>query len=143
MIITKNEQEDSIKVLYKSSMILSSTYDKKTNNLNIVFNNGGNYNYENVKKTDYLKFEMSESIGKGFNEFIKQYPTTKLEKADTQLILEEIDKVKGNALKAITQLMVKQMDGMTYFHKEYSNLEEHQVKILQDIITKYYEIKNN
>jgi hypothetical protein len=143
MIITRNEQEDVIKVLYKSSMILSSTYDKETNKLNIIFTNGGNYDYPNVKKTDYLKFEMAESVGKAFIQYIKPYSFIKLENADTNLIKEEINKVKENALKGITQLMIKQMDTMTYFHKEYTNLEEHQVKTLQEIINKYFEIKGN
>lgn len=143
MVITRNEQEDNIKVLYKSSMILSSRYDKKTNNLNVVFTNGGNYNYENVKKVDYLKFEMSESVGKAFGQYIKPYPFVKLDKVDTKLILTEIDNVKKNALKGVIELMMKQMDSMCYFHKTHTDLEDKQVKTLEEIIKKYNEIKIN
>jgi hypothetical protein len=48
MIITRNEQEDVIKVLYKSSMILSSTYDKETNKI-----------YSLMSGVPYLLFTMS------------------------------------------------------------------------------------
>lgn len=142
MIIKRIEKEDVIKVIHESSNILASTYDKGTNNLTIIFKNGGQYIYEKVKKTDYLQFEMSESVGKAFNQYIKQYPFTKLDNVDTKIILEEIEKVQTDAIKGMSELVVKQMKSIVDFYGEYSIIEDYQLDELFNTINKLKDIKS-
>lgn len=91
MLITRIEENDIINVTYNSSNILSSTYDKVTKSLIIIFKNGNRYQYSGVKSVDYLRFETSESQGVTFNTHIKSYPFIKLDSVDTNdtlLIIE-------------------------------------------------------
>lgn len=141
MIIKRIEKEDNIKIIHESSNILASTFDKATNDLTIIFKNGGQYKYSNVKKTDYLQFEMAESVGKALNQYIKPYPFSKLEDVDTKIILEEIEKVQNAAIEGMTELVVKQMKNIVDFYAEYKVIEDFQIDDLGNIINKYKDIK--
>lgn len=142
MIIKRVEKEDVIKIIHESSNILASTYDKVSSNLTIIFKNGGQYIYENVKKTDYLQFEAAESVGKAFNQFIKSYPFTKLENVDTNAIITEIEKVKSEAEKAMAELVVKQMKGIITFYEEYNEFSDNMFTDLFNVMNKYKDIKS-
>lgn len=142
MIIKRIEKEGVVKILHESSTILASTYDKESSNLTIIFKKGGQYLYEKVKKTDYLQFENSPSVGKAFNQFIKPYPFTKLEDVDPENIFNEIEKVKSEAINGMAALVVKQMEVITKFFNEYGVIEDYQFTDLQNIINKYHDIKS-
>lgn len=63
---------------HESSMIQSSSYNTVTGELSVTFNGGNTYKYERVANEDYTAFVDSESIGKGFNDFIRKYEGQKL-----------------------------------------------------------------
>lgn len=65
-------------VFYESSTVASSIYDYKTSNLVVTFNSGASYSFDSVSSEDYHLFRDSESVGKEFNQRIKQYGGTKI-----------------------------------------------------------------
>lgn len=141
MIIKRTDKDDKIKVIYQSSNILASTYDKTNNNLTIIFNKGGSYTYPNVDETDYLRLELAESVGKAFNAYIKKYPFEKNEDVDVTKIHEEIKKTEEAAIKGMTELLSKEMKNIADFQAEYGIIEDHQIKSLEATIRKYKEVK--
>ena len=64
MILERVEKDDLVKVIYESSNVVASTYNKTNKNLNVIFKNGGSYTYQNVSATDYFRFDTSDSHGK-------------------------------------------------------------------------------
>jgi hypothetical protein len=90
MILKRQENEELIDAIYESSNILASSYNTKTNDLEIIFKAGTKYKYSNVSKSDYMRFEIAESQGSVFNKYIKKYAFEKLGNVDTSLILNEI-----------------------------------------------------
>lgn len=85
---TKNENGVDIdRVWYASSNIKYSECldpDNGLKTLRIVFNNGTQYQYNNVDAQNYLLFRDNPSQGKALNEYIKgkNYEYEKLENAD-------------------------------------------------------------
>ena len=77
-------------------------YNTITNELTIIFSNGGQYKYTEVAKTDYMRFETADSQGSVMNTHIKKYPATKLDKVDTTEILKEVEQLKVETESDIT-----------------------------------------
>lgn len=71
MLIKKITIDSKIKAIYSSSTIFATKFDKTTNELTVIFKNGGQYKYQNVNFTDYLLVESSNSTGADFNTYIK------------------------------------------------------------------------
>jgi hypothetical protein len=94
MILKKQQKDNLVKAIYASSNICASTYDTKTKDLVIIFNNGGQYKYPNVSETDYTRFEIADSQGVVFNSHIKKYDFQKLDKVDTAAIIKEVNELK-------------------------------------------------
>ena len=65
---------------YDSSMIVSSMYNYESQKLLFEFHTEAVYEYQGVTAEDYKLFSESESTGKGFNDNIRKYEGTKLEK---------------------------------------------------------------
>ena len=95
MLLKKQELDNKTKSIYESSNICASIYDKSNSSLTIIFNNGGQYIYEGVSSSDYLRFEVADSQGAVFNSHLKKYPFQKLDKVDVKDILVEIDTIKN------------------------------------------------
>ena len=83
-----------VQSLYDSSNVIASQFNTDTKNLVIIFSKGNQYLYENVEYSDYTKFEVSNSQGKSFNEFIKKYSGKKLGEVDVTSIKEDIRLIK-------------------------------------------------
>ena len=112
MILKKQEKNGKVKAMYSSSNICASVYDTATGDLTLIFNNGGQYQYAAVSKTDYMRFEMAESQGSVMNTHIKKYPFTKLDKVDTTEILKEVQDLSATAEPEVTpEMATKQMLG--------------------------------
>lgn len=120
MILKKQEKNGKIKAIYSSSNICASVYDTETSDLTIIFSNGGQYNYSNVAKTDYMRFELADSQGSVMNSHIKKYAFKKLESVDTSEILKEVEQLKVQeepkvtpeiATKELLQLMNEVVGG--------------------------------
>ena len=68
------------RIEYNSSSVNSSSYNFETKELIIYFQTKTGYSYENVELEDYIGFSQAESIGKSFNQFIRnKYETKKFE----------------------------------------------------------------
>jgi hypothetical protein len=112
MILKKQEKNGKVKAMYSSSNICASVYDTATGDLTLIFNNGGQYQYTGVSKTDYMRFEMADSQGSVMNTYIKKYPTTKLDKVETSEILKEIQDLSVSIEPEVTpEIATKQMLG--------------------------------
>ncbi len=112
MIVKKQEKNGKVKAMYSSSNICASVYDTATSDLTLIFNNGGQYRYAGVPKTDYMRFEMADSQGSVMNTHIKKYPFTKLDKVDTTEILKEVQDLSATAEPEVTpEMATKQMLG--------------------------------
>mgnify|MGYP001238126044 CR=1 FL=1 len=97
MILNKHVQNHDIENIYDSSHILASKYNTISQKLAIIFKNGTQYLYHDVKMTDYELFEGSDSQGKVINSTIKNYKTEKVDgKIDVTPILEQIQTFKSN-----------------------------------------------
>ena len=83
------------RVWYESSNIVYSECDDiedELKKLRIVFKDGRQYQYEDVKVNDYLLFRENLSQGKALNQFIKpSYLATRLDDVDVQLIKESME----------------------------------------------------
>lgn len=87
---------------YKSSNVKYSECidnDNALKTLRIVFNNGTQYEYENVDVRDYLIFKNSDSQGKALNRLIKEkkYEYKKLDNVNVDVLEEEYQLRSGNA----------------------------------------------
>lgn len=105
MILKRQEKNGLIKAIYDSSNILASTFDTVTSDLTLIFKAGTQYRYNNVAKTDYLRFEVAESQGAVFSSHIKKYDFTKLEPINPSLITEEIQAMKAAEDQALLEGM--------------------------------------
>jgi hypothetical protein len=102
MILKRKEKDGIIKAIYSSSNICASVYNNITNELTIIFSNGGQYKYNDVAKTDYMRFETADSQGSIMNTNIKKYTATKLDKVDTTEILKEVADLKVETEDEVT-----------------------------------------
>lgn len=94
MILKRQENDNIIKAMYDSSNILASIYNNNTNDLDLIFKAGTRYRYNNVSKSDYMRFEIAESQGVIFNTHIKKYSFIKLDNVDVSKILNESEDLK-------------------------------------------------
>ena len=147
MILERVERDGLVEALYESSNIVASSYDKNQKNLNVTFKNGGNYTYQGVSETDYVRFETAESQGKVLNGNLKKYPTLKHEPVDVDKIVKRIKEVKNEELHA---MLVGIEDTMVSFQnslhsidrKDYDYMEKKLDKVVE-MITLYKNIKND
>ena len=141
MILKKHESSDVIKVMYDSSTIAASTYNKETSDLTIIFSKGGQYKYPGVLATDYVLFESAESQGKVLNTNIKKYPFEKLADVDTSIILNEITTLRAAAKKAqlekLQDYFVREMKGIIVLAESPKLLSLSDLEPLQKAINDY------
>lgn len=145
MILKKQEKNGKIKAMYSSSNICASIYDTTTNELTLIFNNGGQYKYTGVSNTDYMRFEIADSQGSVMNTHIKKYPFTKLDKVDTTEILKEVAELSKDLVPEVTpEMATKQMLGnMTEILDKYiknGNITASSLTTLKASIAKYEEV---
>lgn len=84
------------KAWYDSSNIIYSECDDNDNALKTVrvtFKDGRTYQYNNVNVNDYLMFRESESQGKTFNSYLKQYECVKIENKNIEDINKELEEL--------------------------------------------------
>jgi hypothetical protein len=112
MLLKRVEKDGEIKSLFESSTIIASTYEKGTRDLTIIFKNGGKYKYPQVAERDYFRFEISDSQGKTFNDYIKdKYTFDKLDTIDPIGILDSITEAKNENKKSVGLGIMKLMGG--------------------------------
>lgn len=134
MLLKKQETDNKTKSIYESSNICASIYDKSNNSLTIIFNNGGQYIYEGVTSSDYLRFEVADSQGAVFNSHLKKYPFQKLDKVDVKDILVEIDSIKNIEDKIkINHTVGFMVDKMRSVCKYYESTGELEIGLLTKV----------
>lgn len=138
MILSRVETTDKIEVLYESSNIIASIYDKSTSDLEIVFKRGARYKYKSVRNTDYFRFETAESQGSVMESHIKKYEFEKLSDVDTTRLITEIknkidvekDLIKSDILSSCQTLL-----------DEYKNNNNFSYIILEQLLTQINNLK--
>ena len=109
MILKRKEKDGIIKAIYSSSNICASVYNTVTNELTIIFSNGGQYKYTEVTKTDYMRFETADSQGSVISSHIKKYTTSKLDNVDTTEILKEVEQLKTQEEPKVVMLLLQEI----------------------------------
>lgn len=96
MLVNKYVDGNTIENLYDSSNVIASKYDMVSKKLAVIFKNGFQYLYHDVKENDYLVFEGSDSQGKALNSNIIKYKYEKVgNPIDVSTILEQINNFKN------------------------------------------------
>lgn len=141
MVLKRQEKNEKIKAIYSSSNICASTYDKETQALVIIFNNGGQYLYEGVSPTDYTRFEIADSQGVVFNSHIKKYPFQKLDKVNVVEILTEVENLKDSEdkikVKHSLNALIDSMKAMITYHESTEEIEIGQYEKVKKSIEAY------
>lgn len=88
------DQEGKISSLYDSSNVLASKYDPHSKKFVIIFNNGGQYLYDNVPENAFIEFQKAKSQGKLIHSLIKTYNGKKVSVIDIRTIIEDIENLK-------------------------------------------------
>ena len=88
------DQEGKISSLYDSSNVLASKYDPHSKKFVIIFNNGGQYLYDNVPESTFNEFQKAKSQGKLIHSLIKTYHGKKVSVVDVRTIIEDIENLK-------------------------------------------------
>jgi len=106
MILKRTVNEGVVKGLYDSTNILASEYDQTTNNLIVIFKNGGKYRYSDVGIKDFTRFELADSQGKVLNSHIKNsYGYEALGKIDTKEIIESVAILEKESLQSFAEVV--------------------------------------
>lgn len=140
MILKRVVRDNITRNIYESSNILGSTYNKGTKDLVVVFKNGGQYLYNNVAETDYLRFETADSQGKVLNTHIKKYSFTKLSNADVDKIHEEIENDRKLAKKGVLDNLILNMRILIEFYDGDQPINESDIERIGLIVKEYKDI---
>lgn len=141
MILKRQEKDNKIKAMYKSSTILASVYESDTNNLTIIFTNGGQYKYAGVTLTDYTRFETADSQGIVLNSHIKKYTFEKLMPVDTTAIIKEITELSKTddktSVDKATKAMLVHMTALVGGYVQNGTVDADLLKKVEARITEY------
>ena len=137
MILERVEKDGLVKAIYESSNIVASSYDKVKKDLNITFKHGGNYTYQGVGDTDYIRFETAESQGAVLNSNLKKYPFLKHEPVNVDKILEQIKEI--NTIELNTMLLGIE-DAMVSFQNSLHSLDREDRTIINAKLDKVTEM---
>jgi len=134
MILERLEKDGLVKAIYESSNIVASSYDKVKKDLNVTFKNGGNYTYQDVPETDYMRFETAESQGKVLNSNLKKYPFLKHDKVDVNKILEQIKDINEAEVTAMEVGVISKMKDIVTNYDNNQTYDSVEVDKLTSII---------
>jgi len=141
MLIKRNEKGDNVEVLYNSSNILASSWDKTTHNLTITFKRGVQYIYKDVRPTDYTRFELAESQGVELNKRIKNvYTYEKLSNVDTGDLVKEIYAYQQEEMGDVGKNLITAMKSFIVSHQNKNTIDLKEVENIEFFINKVKEI---
>ena len=138
MILKRVEKDSVVKSIYDSSNILASKYNKNTKDLTITFKRGAQYVYKNVSASDYMRFETAESQGEILNSHIKQYPFDKGDTIDSNVIVEEIDKLKSEEIIKRQEYIIGEMERIVSDFDTDQQFNESKLMTLAKSINNYF-----
>ena len=146
MILERVEKDGLVEALYESSNVVASSYNKNQKDLNVTFKNGGNYTYQGVAETDYVRFETAESQGKILNAILRKYSYLKHEKVDVDDIIKRIKDVKNEELDAmlvgIEDAMVDYTNSLHSIERSDYNYLEKKLDRVSEMIKIFKDMKN-
>lgn len=142
MILKRVEKDGVVKVIYDSSNILASTYDKVSRDLTITFKRGVQYKYLDVSPSDYMRFEVAESQGSVLNSNIKKYNFEKGEVVDAKLITEEIDKLKQDEIIRKQEHIISEMEKVVNNYDMNQVFDEKKLMNIVNIINNHFNTNN-
>lgn len=141
MILKKTKKDDSIHAVYDSSTVLESIFHPKENILEITFKGGTKYRYNEVKDTDYFRFETAESQGSVLNSHIKKYSFSKMDKVDITSLTEEIKTLKKLEKEALIrgrqEILVEAMNNVQEESKGSLYINDEALNYLVTCINEY------
>lgn len=142
MLIKRNDNGNKVDVLYESSNILASSWDKNTNDLIITFKRGEQYVFHNVKPTDYARFELAESQGQEFNKRIKNvYKFEKLRLIDIADLLKEINEFRTKEILIAEKNLITAMTVLINSYGKKNSIDIKELENIELFINKLKEIK--
>jgi len=142
MILERVEKDDLVKVIYESSNIVASTYNKTNKNLNITFKHGGSYTYQDVSSTDYMRFETADSQGKILNSNIKKYPFLKHDDVDVEDVIKNIKAIKQDEIGAMEVGLINSMKNIVNEYDSTGVLHTQSIGKLNSMLGVYNEMSN-
>ena len=142
MILELVEKDDLVKVIYESSNIVASTYNKTNKNLNITFKHGGSYTYQDVSSTDYMRFETADSQGKILNSNIKKYPFLKHDDVDVEDVIKKIKAIKQDEIGAMEVGLINSMKNIVNEYDSTGVLHTQSIGKLNSMLGVYNEMSN-
>lgn len=140
MILQKVKQGTVTKALYQSSNIVASEYDEASNDLNVTFKNGGNYTYQNVPETDYVRFETASSQGVLLNSTIKQYPFQKNQNVNINEVVDTINNLKQEEITEFGATLASSLESTHTFYTQTGGFEHENLERLSRMITIYQDL---
>ena len=152
MILKRQENNGIIKAIYSSSTICASIFDSNNRTLIVIFNNGGQYKYNDVTMSDYTRLETADSNGSVFNIHIKKKYLSfeKLENinnANLKQILDEVNELKIHEERAIITAKSKSIaEMMNYLIDTYNktgDFDSKNLSSLKTLIEGYIEITSS
>jgi hypothetical protein len=142
MIIKRVEQHNIIKVLYESSNVLASNYDKVLKDLVLTFNNGSQYKYQNVTASDYVRFETAEKQGSEFHKIIKpKYEGLSVGKVEVEDIKNEIISIVDNDIKALEKEFIGMLENIVTIYKNKTVIELYDLEVISKYVSSLSEMK--
>jgi hypothetical protein len=97
LLQSSQDQEGKISSLYDSSNVIASKYDPSSRKFVIIFNNGGQYLYEDVTTHTFDEFQKAKSQGSAVHSIIKRHHSKKVGVVDVETIINDINKLKNES----------------------------------------------
>lgn len=138
MLLKRTEKDGVVNALYDSSNILGSKWNGK--NLTVIFKHGASYTYNDVSKTDYMRFETADSQGVVLNAKIKAYSFTKDDAVDGQQLINEVNQAKVDTLNKFEEGLVDEMRLIVTAYETSPVLTKLSIERLAEMLVKHGEL---
>jgi len=138
MLLKRTEKDGVVNALYDSSNILGSKWNGK--NLTVIFKHGASYTYNDVSKTDYMRFETAESQGVVLNTKIKAYTFQKDDAVDGQQLINEVNQAKTDTLTKFEEGLVDEMRVLVSTYEVTPTLTKQSIERLAEMLVKHGEL---
>lgn len=138
MLLKRTEKDGVINALYDSSNILGSKWNGT--DLTVIFKHGASYTYNDVSKTDYMRFETADSQGVVLNARIKGYSFSKNDAVDGQELINEVNQAKADTLTKFEEGVIDQMRLIVSAYEANPVLTKQSIERLADMLVKHGEL---
>jgi hypothetical protein len=138
MLLKRTEKDGVVSALYDSSNILGSKWNGK--NLTVIFRHGASYTYNDVSKTDYMRFETADSQGVVLNAKIKAYSFQKDDAVDSQQLINEVNQAKTDTLTKFEEGLVDEMRLLVSAYEVTPTLTKQSIERLAEMLVKHGEL---